>query len=107
MRALVWILIWIVLVLGAAWYLWAKLRVGWRTSRELAQELRVTEARLNAVQQQVQQLGETSDTIQQLAVFGDPAALRTERERTRETLAGQRRARRAGNRPSWARRVDS
>lgn len=108
MRALVWILVWLVLLLGAAAYLWATVRVAWRTSRDLGAELRVTEQRLSDVRGQVDRLREGTDAaVQELAVFGDASALRTERRATRRTLGEQRRARRAKNLPTWARSVDS
>ena len=107
MRLLLWTLTWIVLVLGAAWYLWRKVRVTWRSSRQLGAELRVAERRLSEVREQVEQLQQGSDAVQELAVFGDAGALRAERDTMRQTLGQQRRARAAGNRPGWARRVDS
>ena len=107
MRLLLWTLTWIVLVLGAAWYLWRKVRVTWRSSRQLGAELRVAERRLREVREQVEQLQQGSDAVQELAVFGDAGVLRAERDTMRQTLGEQRRARAAGNRPGWARRVDS
>lgn len=107
MRLLLWTLTWIILVLGAAWYLWRKVRVTWRSSRQLGAELRVAERRLSEVREQVEQLQQGSDAVQELAVFGDAGALRAERDTMRQTLGQQRRARAAGNRPGWARRVDS
>ena len=107
MRLLLWILIWIVLVLGAAGYLWRKIRVAWRSSRQFGAELLVAERRLGEVREQVEQLQQGSDAAHELAVFGDAGALRAERDAMRQTLGQQRRARAAGNRPGWARRVDS
>ncbi len=107
MRALVWILIWVVLVVGGAGYLWTKARVAWRKSRDLGGELRMTEQRLGEVRHQVERLREGTDAVSELAVFGDASALRKERLATRRTLADQQRERRAKDIPAWARRVDS
>jgi hypothetical protein len=108
MRALGWILVWLVLLVASAGYLWTKVRVTWRTSRDLGAELHATEARLSQVRAQVDRLREGTDTaVQELAVFGSASALRTEGHTTRRTLAKQRRARRAESLPAWARRVHS
>ncbi len=107
MRAVVWILIWLVLLLGSGWYLWSALRRTWRTSTRLMDELVSTEHRLSAIRTEVDRLGDRADALEELAVFGDASALRKERERTRQALTEQRRARRAENRPTWARHVDS
>ena len=107
MRLLLWVLVWIVLVLGAGWYLWHKVRVTWRASRQLGAELLVAERRLSEVREQVEQLQRGGDVVQELAVFGDAGVLRAERDTMRQSLGQQRRARAVGNRPGWARRVDS
>jgi len=112
-RVLAWVLVWVVLLLGATGYLWTKLRVAWRASRDLGAELLLTEQRLADVRGQVERLREDTDVVQELAgfaelaVFADASVLGRERAATRRTLGEQRRARRAGNLPAWARRVDS
>ncbi len=107
MRVLGWVLVWVVLLLGATGYLWTKLRVAWRTSRDLGAELLLTGQRLADVRGQVERQREETDVVQELAVFADASVLGRERAATRRTLGEQRRARRAGNLPAWARRVDS
>jgi len=106
-RVLGWVLVWVVLLLGATGYLWTKLRVAWRTSRDLGAELLLTGQRLADVRGQVERQREETDVVQELAVFADASVLGRERAATRRTLGEQRRARRAGNLPAWARRVDS
>jgi len=106
-RVLGWVLVWVVLLLGATGYLWTKLRVAWRTSRDLGAELLLTGQRLADVRRQVERQREETDVVQELAVFADASVLGRERAATRRTLGEQRRARRAGNLPAWARRVDS
>ncbi len=107
MRVVMWVLIWLVLLMGAGWYLWSALRRAWRASGRLMDELMATERRLSAIRTEVDRLGDGTGALEELAVFGDPDALRKERERTRQALSEQRRARRAENRPAWARHVDS
>ncbi len=115
MRVLGWVLVWVVLLLGATGYLWTKLRVAWRTSRALGAELLLTEQRLALadVRGQVERRREDTDVVQELAgfaelaVFADASVLGRERAATHRTLGEQRRARRAENLPAWARRVDS
>ena len=107
MRVLVWILVWIVLVVLAAVYLWGTVRVAWRRARAFGAEVATAEERLSAVQEQVDRLGAANDAIQRLAVFEDPVVVRKERMATRETLRKQRRERRDRDLPTWARHVDS
>lgn len=107
MRVLVWILIWIVLVVLAALYLWSKGRATWRRTKDLGTEIAEASARLEAVQAQVDRIGETTGAIQKLAVFEDPVQVRAERQTTRRALQEERRARRNRNLPTWARHVDS
>lgn len=107
MRVLVWIVTWVVLLLGAGAYLWALVRVAWRRTRDFGTELRVTEQRLSDVRGHVERPRKGTDAFQALAVFGNASVLRAERRDTRQALSEQRRARQAQNLPTWARRVDS
>lgn len=107
MRVLVWILVWVVLVILSALYLWSKGRVLWRKAVLVGSELAEAQDRLTEVQAQVDRLGESTEAIHTLAVFEDPSRVRAERTATRRTLQEERRARRARNLPSWARHVDS
>jgi len=107
MRVLLWILVWIVLIVLGALYLWSRGRVLWRHTTALGSELAAASERLAAVQAQVDRLGESTDAIQKLAVFEDLGEVRAERQTTRRTLQEERRARRNRNLPAWARHVDS
>ncbi len=107
MRLLVWALVWVVLVLGAAAYLWVAVRAVFRSSRRLGAELAAAEEQLAGVRAQLDDLDAASDELATLAVFADRRALRAERNEVRRTLGEQRRARRELARPGWARRVDS
>lgn len=107
MRALVWILVWIVLIALSGFYLWGTVRSAWRLARGLGSELAQAQDRLGAVQDQVDRLGEATDRVEELAVFGDPGSLRRERSGRREALGRQGRATRRRDLPTWARHVDS
>ncbi len=63
MRVLGWVLVWVVLLLGATGYLWTKLRVAWRTSRDLGAELLLTGQRLADVRGQVERQREETDVV--------------------------------------------
>ena len=110
MRLLVWVLVWVVLVLGAAAYLWVAVRAVLRSGRRLAAELAEAEQQLAGVQSRLDDLDgaldSASDEVPILAVFADRQALRAERDELRRTLGDQRRARRELTRPRWSRRVD-
>jgi biopolymer transport protein ExbB/TolQ len=101
-----WVLIWAVLVLCALVYLGARLWTLWGQSKELGRELMTAQERLEAVQGQLDRLGEPITTPEQLAVFARPEDRRRERERTRERLARERRARRRLAHTSRVRHVD-
>ena len=72
-----WVLIWAVLVLCALVYLGARLWTLWGQTKELGSELTLAQERLEAVQGQLDQLGERITAPGQLAVFasarGQPA----------------------------------
>ena len=101
-----WVLIWAVLVLCALVYLGARLWTLWGQSRELGSELVTAQERLEAVQGQLDQLGEPTTAPEQLAVFARPDDSRRERERTREQLVRERRARRQRAHAARVRHVD-
>ncbi|MDQ2755237.1 MAG: hypothetical protein M3Y71_01535 [Actinomycetota bacterium] len=107
MRTLVWILVWVVLLAGAGLYLWRAVRATWRQATVLGGELATASDRLAEVQTQVERLGESTDRLDELAVFGDPVTLRRERTRGREALRRQGRTNRRRDLPTWARHVDS
>ncbi len=101
-----WVLIWAVLVLCALVYLGARLWTLWGQSRELGSELMTAQERLEAVQGQLDQLGERIAAPEQLAVFARPDDSRRERERTREQMVRERRARRQRAHAARVRHVD-
>lgn len=101
-----WVLIWVSLFLVAGIYLASCAWALWGQVKELGSELAAAEGRLEAVQGQLELLGERISSPQQLAVFADPATARKERERLREMGRRARRQRRAGSRPAWAKHVD-
>ncbi len=101
-----WVLIWVSLFLVGGIYLASCAWALWGQVKELGSELAAAERRLEAVQGQLEQLGEQVSSPQQLAVFADPATARKERERLRETGRRARRQRRAGSHPAWAKHVD-
>lgn len=107
MRLLVWILVWILLIVLGAVYIWSKGRVAWRQTKGLGSEIAEASERLGAVQAQVDRLSQSTDAIQKLAVFEEPGQVRAERQTTRRTLQEEGRARRNRNLPTWARHVDS
>jgi hypothetical protein len=101
-----WVLIWSVLVLCALVYLGARLWTLWGQSKELGTELMTAQERLEAVQGQLDRLGERITAPEQLAVFARPEDSRRERERTREQLVRERRARRQRAHAARVRHVD-
>lgn len=109
MRALGWTLVWVVLLVAAAGYLWAALRRSWRSLRAFGAELQLAERRLAEAQAPAgRQAGAQSDAGAEggLALFRDRVSLRTEREAQRRSLRERRRSQRERSRPAWARRVD-
>jgi hypothetical protein len=107
MRTLVWILVWLVLVVAAGFYLWRAVRSTGRLVGRFASELGTASEQLALVQDQVERLGEANDRVEGLAVFDDPGSLRRERTVGREALKRQGRANRRRDLPPWARHVDS
>lgn len=101
-----WVLIWALLLVCAAVYLGSRLWELWGQSKDFGQEVLIAQERLEQVQGQLDLLGEQITSPEQLAVFGDPAALRKEREHTAARLRHERARRRSGHRPTWARHVD-
>ena len=67
-----WVLIWAVLVLCAMVYLGARLWTLWGQTKELGGELALAQERMDAVQGQLDQLGERITAPEQLAVFATP-----------------------------------
>jgi len=98
------VMIWVCLLLVAGVYLGTRVWALWGQTKELGSELAAAERRLDAVQGQMELLGERIRSTEQLAVFADPATLRKERARAATRHARQKR--RAASRPAWAKHVD-
>ena len=101
-----WVLIWVLLVVIAVAYLASRAWGLWGQVKELGAEVSRASATVAALQEQTERLGEPAPAPEP-AVFGDPRALRRERDTTRASLKQQRRARQAARRPAWARHLDS
>lgn len=109
MRLLLWTLIWVVLVAGAAWWLWRGLRDLWGRSTALGAQLAEAETLLAATELVVRQHADADAAARaaqpapELAVFGNPLELAGERTELRRSLREQRDRRRAERLPGWAR----
>ena len=101
-----WVLIWALLLVCAAAYIGSRLWDLWGRSKDFGREVMIAQERLDLVHGQLDLLGEKISSPDQLAVFGDPAALRKEREHALARQRRERAHRRAGRRPTWARHVD-
>ncbi len=100
-----WVLIWVLLVVIAAAYLASRAWGVWGQVKDLTAEVAHASETVAALQAQADRVGDAVPPAEP-AVFGDPRALRREREVTRASLKQQRRARQAARRPSWARHLD-
>jgi len=109
-RVLVWVLVWLVLLGAAGWWLWGRLRVLWRRSGALGDQLTQAEALLAATEQvaaahtEAAAVARVQAPARELAVFRDAGEVAAERDTLRRTLREQRDHRRAERVPGWARR---
>jgi len=101
-----WLMIWVCLLLVAGVYLGTRVWALWGQTKELGSELSSAQYRLDAVQGQMELLGERIGSPEQLAVFASPEAARRERDRARVAGRRARQKRRATSRPAWAKHVD-
>ena len=101
-----WVIFWILMLVGSGAYLGVLSWGLWGHTKELGSEIASAQRRLDEVQGQLELLGEQIRTVEDLAVFTDPAAARREREHARAERRRLRRQRRAISRPSWAKHVD-
>ena len=101
-----WVMIWVCLLLVAGLYLGTRVWALWGQTKELGSELAAAQRRLDAVQGQVELLGERIGSPEQLAVFASPAAARKERDRVAAASRHARQRRRTASRPAWAKHVD-
>jgi hypothetical protein len=100
-----WVLIWVLLVVIAAAYLGSRAWGVWGQAKELGAEVQRASETLSALESQAERLRERPLRTE-LAVFGDPRALRRERLATVGALREQRHKRRVKRRPRWARHLD-
>ncbi|MHB8186599.1 MAG: hypothetical protein ACYDDU_11055 [Dermatophilaceae bacterium] len=101
-----WVMIWVCLLLVAGLYLGTRVWALWGQTKELGSELSSAQRRLDAVQAQMELLGEKIGSPEQLAVFADPATVRKQRDRARAAARRARQQRRAASHPAWAKHVD-
>jgi septal ring factor EnvC (AmiA/AmiB activator) len=101
-----WVMIWVLLLVGAGVYLGVRSWGLWGQTKELGSELATAQRRLDEVQGQLELLGEQIGSAEELAVFASPAAARRERDRARSEGREARQQRRAASRPAWAKHVD-
>ena len=101
-----WLLIWACLLVFAGVYLGARAWALWGQTKELGSELAIAQRRLDAVQGQLEVLGERIGGPEELAVFSDVASARKERDRARAAGRHARQQRRAVSHPAWAKDVD-
>lgn len=101
-----WLLIWACLLVVAGVYLGTRLWGLWGQAKELGSELAAAQRRLDAVQGQLELLGERIGSPEELAVFADPRTVRKQRDHHRAAGRHARQQRRAASRPAWAKHVD-
>jgi hypothetical protein len=89
-----WVLIWLVLGLGALFILFLLVRSVWRKLRLLLAELSTASARLAAVSAELERLQDRTPSAEPVAVFEKPAELRARRfaARTKHRRSQRRRA---------------
>jgi hypothetical protein len=89
-----WVLVWLVLLVGAGAVFFLLGRSLWRQATALFAELEVANERVGAVMEQVDALGGAAERHRELAVFEDPVALRRRREAEARRRAREREKRR-------------
>lgn len=110
MRVIVWVIVWLVLVGASGWWLWRQVRVFWRRSGALGEQLTQVEALLAATEQVAAQHTEAvaadraGAPAPELAVFRDRDDVAAERIDLLRVSRERRDARRAASLPGWARR---
>ena len=84
-----WVLIWVLLVIGALAFLFVMLRRLWRQLRSLFRDLGTAADRLSAVTEELERLQDrTGPSTEPAAVFEDPARLRAQRFTARTKQRG-------------------
>ena len=92
-----WALIWVFLLVVVGVYLGSRLWGLWGQTKELGSELAAATSRLDAVQGQLELIGERIGSPDDLAVFAEPAAARKHRDHVRAAGARARQQRRAAS----------
>jgi hypothetical protein len=88
-----WVLIWIVLILAAVFFLFILFRQLWRKLKLLFAELTIASDRLSAIADELERLEQRQHTDPEpAAVFDDPSRLRAQRfaARTKHRGTGRR-----------------
>ena len=101
-----WLLIWVCLLLVSGVYVGARAWGLWGQTKELGSEFAIAQRRLDAVQGQLEVLGERIGGPEELAVFSDVATARKQRDRARAAGHHARQQRRAYSHPTKVRHVD-
>jgi hypothetical protein len=101
-----WWVIWILLILASGVYLGMRAWGLWGHVKALGSELAATQRRLDAVQGQMELLGQAIASPSDLAIFAGPVTARIRRNRAKADSRRARRLRRAVSRPAWAKHVD-
>ena len=101
-----WLLFWACLLLVSGVYVGARGWGLWGQTKELGSELAVAERRLDAIQGQLEVLGQRIGSPEQLAVFTDVASARKERDRARAAGRNARQRRLAVSHPMRVKHVD-
>ncbi|WP_377642563.1 hypothetical protein [Oryzobacter terrae] len=96
-----WVLLWVVLVVASALWLFVLGRRVWGRARVLTRELSRASGLLAELEARVDELREAEPAP--TAVTQDPARLREEYRAQRAEQAAARRSRRAARMPRWAR----
>lgn len=109
MRLLVWVVIWIVLLAGSAWWLWRRARSAWGSTTQLGDVVGELEVLASATEIAIdaETTRRAESTPRHTPAAGRPIAeVRAEREAARTAYARFREHRRRQRRPAWARDVD-
>jgi hypothetical protein len=104
-RAVVWLLVWLVLLVGSGLYLWRRARPLPRTVSDVMAEVDAATARLDEVESAFVPMRMPVSSAADLAVFMSPRAARAAWERQRSQARDARALRRDARLPAWARRA--
>ncbi len=96
-----WLLLWTVLVVGGGAWVGVRARSTWRSARALTAEVSRTGELLAELEARADELRESVPAP--TAVTQPPHRVREEYRAVRAATRAERRARRAGGRPPWAR----